>query len=73
MGVHIEESHGHIRCRADRRLHGAAITLTFPSVGATENILLAACTADGVTVLRNAAREPEIRDLCGYLPLRATH
>lgn len=73
MGVHIEESYGHIRCRVDRRLHGAEITLTFPSVGATENILLAACTADGVTVLRNAAREPEIHDLCGYLNACGAH
>lgn len=67
LGVSIEEAYGHIRCRVDGRLRGAEITLAFPSVGATENILLAACTADGVTVLRNAAREPEIRDLCGYL------
>ncbi len=67
LGVHIEEAYGHIRCRVDGRLRGAEITLAFPSVGATENVLLAACTAEGVTVLRNAAREPEIRDLCGYL------
>ena len=67
LGVHIEEAYGHIRCRVDGRLQGAEITLAFPSVGATENILLAACTAEGVTILRNAAREPEIRDLCGYL------
>ncbi len=67
LGVHIEEAYGHIRCRVDGRLQGAEITLAFPSVGATENVLLAACTARGVTVLRNAAREPEIRDLCGYL------
>lgn len=67
LGAHIEEAYGHICCRVDGRLQGAEITLAFPSVGATENILLAACTADGITVLRNAAREPEIRDLCGYL------
>jgi UDP-N-acetylglucosamine 1-carboxyvinyltransferase len=49
------------------RLHGADITLEFPSVGATENILTAAVLADGVTTIRNAAREPEIVDLCAFL------
>ena len=48
-------------------LHGAQITLKFPSVGATENILMAAVLADGVTVINNAAREPEIGDLCSML------
>lgn len=48
-------------------LHGAEVTLTFPSVGATENILMAAVLADGVTVIDNAAREPEIGDLCSML------
>ena len=48
-------------------LHGAEITLTFPSVGATENILMAAVLADGVTVIDNVAREPEIGDLCNML------
>ena len=48
-------------------LHGAEITLKFPSVGATENILMAAVLADGVTVIDNAAREPEIGDLCNML------
>ncbi len=67
LGVAVEEDHGHIRCRVDGRLQGADITLSFPSVGATENVLLAASTAEGVTILRNAAREPEIGDLCAYL------
>lgn len=67
MGAEIEEQHGTLRCRVPHRLHGAAITLPIPSVGATENILLAAATADGTTVLRNAAREPEIVDLCAFL------
>ncbi len=49
------------------RLHGADITLEFPSVGATENILTAAVLANGVTTIRNAAREPEIVDLCSFL------
>jgi len=48
-------------------LHGAEITLKFPSVGATENILMAAVLADGVTIIDNAAREPEIGDLCNML------
>ncbi|MEI7966590.1 MAG: UDP-N-acetylglucosamine 1-carboxyvinyltransferase, partial [Actinomycetota bacterium] len=48
-------------------LHGAQITLKFPSVGATENILMSAVLADGVTVIDNAAREPEIGDLCSML------
>ena len=66
LGVEITEEHGQIHCRAGH-LRGAEITLPFPSVGATENILLAACTAEGTTVLRHAAREPEIADLCAFL------
>lgn len=66
LGVTVTEEHGLIRCVASR-LHGAEITLPFPSVGATENVLLAACTAEGTTVLRHAAREPEIGDLCRFL------
>lgn len=67
MGVHIEEKHGHIDCYIAEELHGSDISLIFPSVGATENILLAAVTAKGKTVIRNAAREPEIKDLCDFL------
>lgn len=67
LGVTVEEQHGTIRCRVEKELQGCEITLPFPSVGATENILLAACTAKGTTVLHHAAREPEIRDLCGFL------
>lgn len=66
LGVRVEESHGQMRCTATH-LRGADITLPFPSVGATENVLLAAATADGTTILRHAAREPEIADLCAYL------
>lgn len=62
--THIE--HGAVVAVADE-LHGANIRLDFPSVGATENILTAAVLADGETVLRNAAREPEIVDLCMML------
>lgn len=67
LGVAVEERHGAIRCAAPGGLQGAEVSLAFPSVGATENVLLAACTARGTTVLRNAAREPEIGDLCRFL------
>lgn len=67
LGVTVEEEHGTIHCRVEKALTGTDITLAFPSVGATENILLAACMAKGTTVLRHGAREPEIRDLCTYL------
>lgn len=66
LGAAIEEKHGYIRCTA-RRLHGTAVTLDFPSVGATENLIMAAALADGVTVIENAAREPEIVDLAVFL------
>lgn len=67
LGVTVTESHGSIRCVAPNGLWGREITLGFPSVGATENVLLASCIARGTTVLRNAAREPEIGDLCRFL------
>lgn len=67
LGAVIEEEHGRLCCRTPRRMHGASITLPVPSVGATENTLLAAVTAEGTTVLRGAAREPEIADLCAFL------
>ena len=68
MGVDIRESGGSIICRAaSGRARGAKINLAFPSVGATENIILCAVTAEGETVINNAAREPEIRDLCSFL------
>lgn len=67
MGVIVEEDHGFLDCRVDGKLQGASISLSFPSVGATENILLAACTAEGETVISNAAAEPEIVDLVSYL------
>lgn len=68
MGVDITEGSGRIVCRIpQKKAHGAKISLAFPSVGATENIILCAVTADGETVINNAAREPEICDLCGFL------
>ena len=65
MGADIREEHGRIICSG--KAHGTKISLTFPSVGATENIILFAVNADGETVINNAAREPEICDLCGFL------
>lgn len=67
LGLSIREEHGNLLCRTDGRMTGTALSLSFPSVGATENILLAAATARGRTVLTNAAREPEIVDLAGFL------
>lgn len=66
LGVDITEEHGYIRCTAGK-IKGADIHLDFPSVGATENIMLAAATADGTTTISNAAREPEITDLGNFL------
>ena len=62
LGAEIAERGGELRCRA-KKLRGADITLAIPSVGATENAILAACGAEGTTVICNAAREPEIVDL----------
>lgn len=67
MGATITEEHGYLDCTTVNGLHGAKITLSFPSVGATENILLAAASAKGCTEIHNAAREPEICDLAEYL------
>ena len=66
LGVCIRERDGRIECACDR-LRGAEILLDFPSVGATENILLAAVKAEGRTVLAGAAKEPEIVDLQNFL------
>lgn len=67
MGASIEEEHGYIDCQVNGRLRGSHISLAFPSVGATENIMIAASTAEGKTVIENAAREPEISDLADFL------
>lgn len=66
LGAAIEIEHGYIRVRCDR-LRGAVVSLDYPSVGATENLLMAATAAEGETVVENAAREPEIADLCVFL------
>lgn len=71
MGVAIDLGHGYIS--AEGRPHGANVMLEFPSVGATENLLMAATTADGVTVIDNAAREPEIADLAAFLSEMGAH
>ena len=66
LGVKISEDGGYIDCKCEE-LCGAEIVLDCPSVGATENIMLAAVKAKGRTVIRNAAKEPEIVDLAGFL------
>lgn len=66
MGAEIKQTAGFIEAKANR-LHGAHIYMDFPSVGATQNIMMAATLADGVTVIENAAREPEIVDLAVLL------
>ena len=67
LGVNIDESHGEINCSLENRISGGVISLSFPSVGATENIILACCISKGRTVILNAAREPEIKDLADFL------
>ena len=66
LGAEIDDTGGTLHCKA-QKLTGREIVLGFPSVGATENLMLAACGAEGVTVLSNAAREPEIEDLQNFL------
>ena len=67
MGVVIEESGGSMECTVPNGLAPCRISLSFPSVGATENIMLASLAAKGETVITNAAREPEIKDLADFL------
>jgi UDP-N-acetylglucosamine 1-carboxyvinyltransferase len=67
MGARIDLDGGYIHASVQGRLHGATIVLPFASVGATENLLMAAALADGQTVLANVAREPEISDLADCL------
>jgi UDP-N-acetylglucosamine 1-carboxyvinyltransferase len=66
LGAKIVETGGYLYCEAENMI-GTEINLDFPSVGATENVMLAAVSADGTTIIRNAAREPEIIDLQNYL------
>jgi len=67
MGAQFELEHGVLHASAPDGLRGTDVFLEFPSVGATENLLLAAVMADGVTTIRNAAREPELTDLAEFL------
>lgn len=67
LGVKIEQGHGYIEASAPEGLKGTSIYFDFPSVGATENIMMAASLAKGTTILENAAEEPEIVDLANYL------
>ncbi len=67
LGLKISEGHGVLECDAYGGLEGANIAFSFPSVGATENLILAAVKAHGTTVLTNTAKEPEIMDLINFL------
>lgn len=67
LGVKIEQGHGYIEASAPDGLKGTSIYFDFPSVGATENIMMAAALAEGTTILENAAEEPEIVALANYL------
>lgn len=67
LGADINIGHGFIEAHAPNGLKGARIYLDFPSVGATENIIMAACMAEGQTIIENPAQEPEIIDLANYL------
>jgi UDP-N-acetylglucosamine 1-carboxyvinyltransferase len=66
LGATIEQAHGYVEAKATR-LRGAKIYLDLPSVGATENLMMAATLADGTTIIENAAKEPEIEDLAKAL------
>ncbi|HHW03953.1 MAG TPA: UDP-N-acetylglucosamine 1-carboxyvinyltransferase [Thermoanaerobacterales bacterium] len=72
LGAEIELGHGFVEARCEK-LRGATIYLDFPSVGATENIMMAAALAEGQTVVENAAKEPEIIDLANFLNSMGAH
>ena len=67
MGAKVKVGNGYIDASVDGRLKGAKVYLDFPSVGATENIMMAATLAEGTTILENVAKEPEIVDLANFL------
>ena len=67
LGVSIENVHGMLDCKIIDKIEGKDIVLPFPSVGATENILLASSIGNGITTIENAAQEPEIVDLANFL------
>ena len=66
LGANIELKGGYVQASA-AKLVGTTLDLAFPSVGATENLMMAACFAEGITLIKNAAREPEVMDLAGFL------
>ncbi len=67
LGVTVSEENGNLLCECKEGIRGTEITFSFPSVGATENVILAASTGKGRTILINAAREPEIKNLADFL------
>lgn len=67
LGASITQGHGYIEAKRNGRLKGGKVYLDFPSVGATENIMMAATVAEGMTIIENAAIEPEIVDLATFL------
>ena len=66
LGAKIIEQHGYIYCDG-KNMHGSIVNLDFPSVGATENLIMAATLIEGTTQIINAAREPEIVDLANFI------
>lgn len=73
LGVEFAVDHGNLVATSPNGLHGGSILLDFPSVGATENTMMAACVAQGNTIIDNAAREPEIEDLANMLNAMGAH
>ncbi|MDO4177688.1 MAG: UDP-N-acetylglucosamine 1-carboxyvinyltransferase [Phascolarctobacterium sp.] len=73
LGAKIEQGHGYIEASAPTGLKGTTIYFDFPSVGATENVLMAAVLAEGTTIIENAAEEPEIVALANYLNKMGAH
>ena len=73
LGVEFDTAHGYINANAPQGLRGTTVTLEFASVGATENLIMASVRAQGTTVIDNAAREPEVVDLCDCLNAMGAH
>ena len=73
LGAELKIEHGYVEASAKRGLRGEHLVLDFPSVGATENILMAATTAKGETIIENAALEPEVSDLANFLNTMGAH
>jgi UDP-N-acetylglucosamine 1-carboxyvinyltransferase len=67
LGADVELDHGFIKASAPHGLRSAEVTFEYPSVGATENVMMASVLADGITIIENGAREPEISALAGFL------